>query len=153
MRGISCLVLPIPEHAFFEQAVFHVHFSDYLLERRRFRAQLLDLRRGRLAGRIPGQALLARFKEFLRPRIIQALADALTAAESGNAFFAPQARQHDPDLLFGRILFARLAADAFDQLVSRVLRCSGFLVHLRSIMAAMNQKSSVTKTSNLSHWR
>ena len=33
------------------------------------------------------------------------------------------------------------------------LRCSGFLVHLRSLMAAMNQKSSVTKKSNLSHRR
>jgi len=102
---------------------------------------------------MPRKTLLARFKEFLRPHIIQALADTLTAAESGNAFLAPQARQHDPDLLLGRILFARLAADAFDQLVSRVLRCSGFLVHLRSLMIAMHQKSSVTKTSNLSRGR
>src|SRR6056297_1142821 len=62
-----------------------------------------------------------------------------------------QAREHDPDLLFRRVMLARLALDPFDQLVSRVLRCSGFLVHLRSLVAAMNQKSSVTKTSNLSH--
>jgi|SRR6056297_2618528 len=37
--------------------------------------------------------------------------------------------------------------------VVRVLRCSGFLVHLGSLVAAMNQKSSVTKTSKLSHRR
>ena len=36
--------------------------------------------------------------------------------------------------------------DAPDQLVSGVLRCSGSLVHLRSIMASMNRKSSVAQT-------
>src|SRR6056297_686296 len=150
MQDTSCLALPIHDHAFFEQTVFKGQVSDDLLECRRFRAQLLDLRRGRLTGSIPCKALLACFQEFLRPRVVKALADAFTAAERGNTLFAAQACQHDPDLLFGRILFARLAADAFDQFVSRVLRCSGFLVHLRSLVAAMNQKSSVTKTSNLS---
>ena len=33
-----------------------------------------------------------------------------------------------------------------EQLVSSVFRCSGSLVHLRSIMASMNQKSSVAQT-------
>jgi hypothetical protein len=43
-------------------------------------------------------------------------------------------------------LFAGLPFDAPDQLVSGILRCSEFLVHLRSIMASMNQKSSVAQT-------
>jgi hypothetical protein len=63
------------------------------------------------------------------------------------------ARQHDPDLLSGRILFARLTAYAFDQLVIRILRCSGFLVHRSHYGAKMNQKSSVTKISDFSHRR
>ena len=91
MQGTSCLALPIPDHAFFEQTVFQGQVGDDLLERRRFRAELLDLWRGRLAGSIPGQPLFACFEEFLRPRVIQALADALTAAERGNALFAAQA--------------------------------------------------------------
>lgn len=40
----------------------------------------------------------------------------------------------------------RLAFDASDQLVSGVLRYFAFLVHFRSIMALMNQKSSVART-------
>jgi len=98
-----------PDHAFFEQTVFQDEVSDNLLECRSFRTQLLDLRRGRLAGSIPCKALLACFEEFLRPGVIQALADTLTAAESSNALFAAQACQYDPDLLFCRILFARSA--------------------------------------------
>ena len=38
-----------------------------------------------------------------------------------------------------------LAADVFDQLVSCVFRCSGLLVHLRSLKATMNQKPSVVQ--------
>ncbi|WP_208354522.1 hypothetical protein, partial [Pseudaestuariivita rosea] len=36
--------------------------------------------------------------------------------------------------------------DPPDQLVSGILRCPGLLVHLRSIMASMNQKSSLAQT-------
>src|SRR6056297_3072118 len=142
---------PHPRSCFFEQTVFQSQVGNDFLERGRFRAQVLDLRRCRLAGGIPGQALFARLEEFLRPSVIQALADPFTAAQRGDALLPAQAREHDPDLLFRRVMLARLALDPFDQLVSRVLRCSGFLVHLRSLVAAMNQKSSVTKTSNLSH--
>lgn len=44
------------------------------------------------------------------------------------------------------------AYDTSDQLVSGILRCSGSLVHLRSIMASMNQKSSVAQTPKSVRW-
>src|SRR6056297_466724 len=119
MQDTSCLVLPIPDHAFFEQTVFQSQISNDFLECGRFRAQLLDLRRCRLAGSIPRKALLARFEEFLRPSVIQALADAFPATQRGDTLLAAQTSQHDPDLLFRRIMLARLALDPFDQLVSR----------------------------------
>jgi hypothetical protein len=116
MQGISCVALPIPDHAFNEQTVFQGQLVDNLMEGRRFRAEFLHLWRRRLTRSIPGQPWFARFEEFLRPRVIQALGDALKAAKRGNALSAAQARQQDPDLLFGRILFAGVTADAFDQL-------------------------------------
>ena len=63
----------------FEQTIFQGQVGNNFLQRGRLRAQLLDHRRRRLTGRIiPCQALLARFEEFLRLRVVQALADALT---------------------------------------------------------------------------
>ena len=146
-------LIPRPSHprsCFFEQTVLKGQVSHNLLQSGRFRAQFLNLRRCRLTLRIPSQALFARFEEFLRPRVIEALADPLPAAKCGNALLAAKSRQYNPELLFGRVVFPGLAAKAFNQLIGRVLRCSRFLVHLRYMMAAMNQKSSVTKTSNLS---
>jgi len=64
--------------------------------------------------------LLARFEKFLRPPVVQALTDPFSAAQRGNALFAAEPGQHDPDLLFSRILFARLALDSFDQLAVRI---------------------------------
>src|SRR6056297_500251 len=142
---------PHPRSCFFQQAVFQGQVGHGLLQRRRLGTQLLDLGRGRLTSRIAGQPLFARFKELLRPRVVKALADPLAAAQRGDALLTAQTSQHDPDLFISRVLLPGLALDPFDQLVGRVLRCSGFLVHLRSLVAAMNQKSSVTKTSNLSH--
>ena len=47
-----------------------------------------------------------------------------------------------------RIVFARLALNAPNQLFSGLLRCSGCLIHLRSITASMNQKSSLAQPPN-----
>ena len=46
----------------------------------------------------------------------------------------------------------RLSFDAPEQLVSGVFRCSRFLVHLRSIMAWMNQKSSLAQNPKSVWW-
>ena len=63
-----------PDHAFFEQAVFEGQVGHDLLQRGRLGPELLDLRRGHLAGRVPGQPLFARLEELLRPGVVQALA-------------------------------------------------------------------------------
>lgn len=55
----------------------------------------------------------------------------LRATKRSKAFFVALARQHDPLLLFGRILFARCVEDAFIQLVSHLLRFLDFLTSLQ----------------------
>src|SRR5690606_15160395 len=99
-----------------------------------------------LARGITRKPLLACLEELLRPAVIEALGDTLTAAKAGDALLAAQARQDDPDLLLRGIVLPGLPLDPTDQPVGRVLRCSGCLVHLRSMVASMNQKSSVTQT-------
>lgn len=56
-----------------------------------------------------------------RPRIVKALSDPLATAERGYALLPTKARMDDPDLFLGRVVFARLALDASDQLVSGIL--------------------------------
>ena len=41
MRNISCLVSPIPDHAFFEQAVFEGEIGHDLFQRLRLPAEIL----------------------------------------------------------------------------------------------------------------
>ncbi|MGF1561959.1 MAG: DDE-type integrase/transposase/recombinase [Geminicoccaceae bacterium] len=41
---------------------------------------------------------------------------------------------------------------AYTKLVRGILRCSGFLVHLRALIASMNQKSSVAQTPKSVRW-
>ena len=60
-----------------------------------------------------------------------------------NAILALQAVQNDPDLLFGRILFARRTADILDDLLAVAPRGSGFLSHLHSLVVKMCQKPSL----------
>ena len=49
-------------------------------------------------------------------------------------------------------MLARFAFDTPDQLVSGILRCPGSLVHLRSMVASMNQKPSVDQTTKSVRW-
>src|SRR6266446_5154318 len=75
MRNTSSSVLPIPENAFFEQAVFDQDLSQGLLELARLSPELLDLVRGRLTRRVAGEPFLARLQELLRPTVVQVLID------------------------------------------------------------------------------
>ena len=77
--------------------------------------------------------------------VIGGLVSTTEPAQRSDALFAPQTGQNDPDLLLCQVVLARLAFDAPDQLVSGVFRYSGFLVHLRSTVDAMNQKSSIAQ--------
>jgi transposase InsO family protein len=54
MRGISCLALPIRDHAFFEQTVFQRQFRHNFLQGAGLTAQILHLVRGRCARRVAG---------------------------------------------------------------------------------------------------
>src|SRR5712671_6720159 len=133
MRSISCLVLPIPDHVFFEQTVFERQFSDDLLQCAGLAAQVLYLVRGCCAGRIAGEPLLPGLKEVFRPAVIQILDDPFTTAQLGDALLAAQALQHNADLLFCRELPACRPPDVFHDLFRRFLHRPRFLSHLRSL--------------------
>jgi len=111
-RCISVLTRDgIRDHAFFEQTVFERQVSDAFLQSAGFTPQVLHLVGGRRPGGIPRQPPLADFHELLRPCVIQALDDAFLTAQLGDAILAAQAFQHDPDLVFGGIVFACRSAD------------------------------------------
>ena len=118
------------DHAFFEQPQFQGLLGHDLLQIACLSAQILDLARRRRTCRVARQALLPSLEELLGPAVIQALGNALTAAQLGNAVLALEAIQHDPDLLFGRILFAGRSTDVLDDLLAMALLGSGFLSHL-----------------------
>jgi hypothetical protein len=105
-----------------------------------------------LPRRIAGQPFLAHLKELLRSTVKAALRNPFTPAQLGDGIFSAQALKDDADILFGRVLFAGCAADVFDMLLGATL-WSGFLAHLRSIMATMIQNAPFVKSLNESHGR
>src|SRR5262245_20816843 len=117
MRNTSRSVLPIPENAFFEQAVFDQELSQGLLELARLSLELLDLVRGGLTRRVAGEPFLARLQELLRPTVVQVLIDPFLAAQLSDAVLT-QAFQHDADLLFSGMMPACGSADIPDCLFS-----------------------------------
>ena len=74
------IALPIPENAFFKQAVFQQDFGQRLLELAGLSPEVLDLVRSRLTRRIAREPLFARLQELLGPTVIQVLIDAFLAA-------------------------------------------------------------------------
>ena len=125
MRGISFLVAPIPDHAFFKHTVFQSVIGNQFLHVTHFVAKVFHLTGACSAFSIPIQPAFASLKEFLRPTVIQALSDALAAAKLSDTVFAAQAFEYDSDLLFCRVMFARGPPDVFDNLLGRsvVLIC------------------------------
>src|SRR6056300_1981194 len=101
MPSTSYIVAPSPVAAFFEQPILEQRLGQCFFELGCLAAKLLDLVAVGLTGCIPGQALLASLQKLLRPAVVQILVDAFLAAQLGNAGFASQAFQHDPDLVFG----------------------------------------------------
>jgi hypothetical protein len=120
---------PHPRACFFEQAVLEGEIGHHLLEGSRLPAQASDLVRGRLAGDIAGQALLAGLQEVLGPAVVHIGRDALAAAELSDAVLTAQAFQHDADLLLGGVVLAGGPSDLLDHLLSRLLGRSWFLSH------------------------
>jgi hypothetical protein len=121
MRDTSFAVLPIRDHAFFEQAVLEGDLGQCLLELAGFGTQRLDLIGRRLTSGVAGKPLLASLKELLGPAVIKILGDALLAAELGDAVLTAQAFEHDADLLLSGELPSGGSADVPDCLL-RTLR-------------------------------
>src|SRR6516225_7526410 len=112
--------LPIPENAFFEQAVFDQDLSQRLLELARLSLELLDLVRGRLTRGVASEPFLARLQKLLRPTIVEVLIDSFLATQLSNAVLAAQAFQHDADLLLGRMVTTGGSADIPDRFLRAV---------------------------------
>src|SRR5262249_14666386 len=149
MRNTSRSVLPIPENAFFEQAVFDQHLSQGFLELARLSLELLDLVRGRLTRRVAGEPFLARLQKLLRPTVIQVLIDPFLAAQLSNAVLATQAFQHDADLLFSGMMPACGSANIPDCLFSALRYALARLSHrCSSAGATMSQQSSLTQSAH-----
>src|SRR5215468_1225479 len=147
MQDISCLVLPIPAHAFFKQAVLQGEIGHHLLQGGGFTTKVLHLAGRRGAGGVARQPALAGLQELLRPAVIHRGGDAFPAAQLRDVLLATQSFQHNADLLFGRILLPRRPADVADKLLGRTSGGNGFLSHLRSLAATMSQKSSVPQAA------
>src|SRR5271156_1022907 len=116
MRNISCLVSPIRNHAFFEQAVFEGEIGDDLLQGLRLAPKVLHLVGGRSTRRVAGEGPSTGLQELLRPAIVHRRGDPLAAAELGYALLATKPFQYDADRVFRRLLLR-----------------PGFLTHLRSL--------------------
>lgn len=114
---------PHPRHAFFEKAEFQFLVRHDLLQITGFPAQVSHFVSCGSTRRTACLTPLAGLHEVLRPFVIYALRNTLTAAQIINAVLAAQAVQHDPDLHFGGILLPRGALDVVDDLLARALGC------------------------------
>ena len=123
MQGISFLVSPSPDHAFFEQSVFQGEIGNEFLHVAHFMAKVFDLPRAGGAFGIASQPAFASLEELLRPTVIQALGNPLTPAQLCDAMFTAKSVQDDPDFLLSRILFACYPPDVLYNLLGRSSRC------------------------------
>jgi hypothetical protein len=112
MQGISFVVSPIRDHACFKKPQFQGLLGNNFFQLTRFTAKGGHLTRGSRTSRITGKPPLASFQKLLRPFIIDALGNAFTAAQLGDALLTTQSIQHNADLFFSRVLFAGRPAKA-----------------------------------------
>src|SRR6266446_2747556 len=105
MRGISFLVSPIRDHAFFEKTQLERLLGNNFLQLSRLTTQILDLAARGRSRRIAGKPPLAGLQELLGPTVVKALGNPLAPAQFRNAVLAAQTIQHNADLLLCRILF------------------------------------------------
>src|SRR6516165_10111625 len=131
--GYLMPLLPIPAHAFFKQAVLQGEIGHDLLQGGGLTTKVLHLAGRRGAGRVARQPALAGLEELLGPAVIHRGGDALPATKLRDVLLAAQAFQHDADLLFRRVLPARLAPNSLQYLFRRRFLRPGFLFHLRSL--------------------
>jgi hypothetical protein len=147
MLDISCLVSPIPGHAFFEQAQLEGLLGDDLFQLLGLALEVFDLAAGRRPCHVRSEPAFASFQKLLRPAVVQAFGDTFAAAELGDGDFAAQTVEDDADLLLGRILFAGGPAD----LTSSSDGVSGVLDFCRLPTVqrvTMSPKSSIPQAAN-----
>src|SRR5215471_2579739 len=149
MRSISCDILPIRDHAFFEQAVLEGDLGQRFLELAGFGAQHLDLIGARLAGGIAGQPLLAGLQELLAPSVVEVLGNAFLATELSDAVLAAQAFQDDADLVLGREVPPGGAPDVPDGLLRALRRLFVSLSHRLLLGVTMSRKLSLTQSAQI----
>src|SRR3974377_1131740 len=104
MQDISCLVLPIPAHAFFKQAVLPGEIGTAFLQGGGLTTKVLYLAGRRSAGRVARQPSLAGLEKLLGPAVVHRGGDAFPAAKLRDVLLAAQSFQNNADLLFGRVL-------------------------------------------------
>ncbi len=145
--AISFLVSPIRDYAFFKKPVLQHLFGKGFLKIARFGAERLYLDAGGLTRRIARQALLARFKEFLRPTVIQALGYAFPAAQGGDAFLTAQARSRRCGFSLPQNSACVSCAGCLEPPFQPGLSCSWISASSSfPSVTTMNQKSSLMKT-------
>ena len=74
------MVVPIRDHAFFEQPVLEGEVDNRLLKSRSLGTQLLNLGAGRLTRGITRQPFLPGLQELFRPGIVQAGGNSIARA-------------------------------------------------------------------------
>src|SRR5450631_2406340 len=95
MQDISRLVLPIPAHAFFKQAVLQGEIGHDLLQGCGLTTKVLHLAGRCGAGRVARQPAFAGLQELLRPAVIHRGGDAFPAAKLRDVLLAAQSFQHN----------------------------------------------------------
>ena len=133
MRGISFVVSPIRDNAFFKKPQFQGLLGNNFFQLTRLATKSRHLARGGCSGGIAGKPALSSFQKLLRPFVIDALGNAFTTAKFGNGLFATQPIKDNADLFFCRVLLACCPADVLDRLGPTGLTCLRFLSHLRSL--------------------
>ncbi len=111
---------PHPLSCFFKQTVLQRQIGNALLQGAGFTAQILHLVGGGGTGGVTGQPALARLHELFGSGVIQAMGDALLAAQFGDAVLAAQAIEHDPDLVFRREMPTGRTSDILHHLLGRL---------------------------------
>ncbi len=71
-------------------------------------------------------------------------------AQFSDRFFASQICKYHPDLIFGQLAFARLAADGFDRSINGICMAFWYLSHSYRVM--MSQISPLGNQPNMFHW-
>jgi hypothetical protein len=133
MRGISFVVSPIRDHAFFKKPQFQGLLGNHFFQFTRLATKIRHFTRRGCSGGIAGKPALPSFQKLLRPFATDALGNAFTTAKFGNGLFATQPIKDNADLFFCQVLLTRCPADVLDRLGRISLTCLRFLSHLRSL--------------------